>query len=115
MSILLIIQQKKKINSNEFILKYLSSPGLKMLSSLNNKIILQNEDKINLFTFKTEDDSYRFLDNLTNYFISQKRTDCMFVKDVSTSQRKFLYNLLSENGYPKSYLFRQSTTFPVKK
>jgi hypothetical protein len=106
---------KKKINSNEFILNYLSKPGLKMLSSLNNKIILQNDDNINLFTFKTENDSYRFLDSLTNLFISQKRTDCMFVKDISTAQRKSLYHLLSINGYPKSYLFRHSTTFPVKK
>jgi hypothetical protein len=38
----------------------------------------------------------------------------MFVKDYSTSQRKYLYNLLEENGFPKHYLIRHSTTHPTK-
>ena len=86
-----------------------------MVSKLNNKIIVQNDDVIKLFTFKNEDDSSRFIDNLSKVFISQKKIDCMFVKDSSTSQRKYLYNILVNYGFPKSYLFRQSTTFPVKK
>ena len=108
-------ETKKKINTNQFIKKYLSGVGLKMVSKLNNKIILQNDDVIKLFTFKNEEDSSRFIDNLSKVFISQKKIDCMFVKDSSTSQRKYLYNILVNYGFPKSYLFRQSTTFPVKK
>jgi hypothetical protein len=107
-------QTKKKINSNEFIRKYLSGDGLKMISKLNNKIIVQKDDNYNLFTFKTDDDSLRFIDNLSSNFISSKRSDCLFVKDSSTAQRKYLYELLVSQGFPKSYLFRQSTTFPKK-
>jgi hypothetical protein len=106
---------KKKINTKELMKKYLSGVGLKMVSKLNNKIIVQNDDTINLFTFKNEDDSSRFIDNLSKIFIEQKKIDCMFVKDSSLSQRKYLYNILVNYGFPKSYLFRQSTTFPVKK
>jgi hypothetical protein len=106
---------KKKINTKELLKKYLSGVGLKMVSKLNNKIIVQNDDTINLFTFKNEDDSSRFIDNLSKIFIEQKKIDCMFVKDSSLSQRKYLYNILVNYGFPKSYLFRQSTTFPVKK
>jgi len=106
---------KKKINTKELVKKYLSGTGLKMVSKINNKIIVQNDDVINLFTFKNEDDSSRFIDNLSKVFIEQKKIDCMFVKDSSSSQRKYLYNILVNYGFPKSYLFRQSTTFPVKK
>jgi hypothetical protein len=106
---------KKKINTKELLKKYLSGVGLKMVSKLNNKIIVQNDNTINLFTFKNEDDSSRFIDNLSKIFIEQKKIDCMFVKDSSLSQRKYLYNILVNYGFPKSYLFRQSTTFPVKK
>ena len=84
------------------------------MSKLNNKIIVQNDDKINLFTFKNDDDSSRFIDNLSSYFMDIKRMDCMFVKDYDTHQRKYLYDILVERGYPKSYLFRHSTTHPTK-
>jgi hypothetical protein len=64
---------KKKINTKELMKKYLSGVGLKMVSKLNNKIIVQNDDTINLFTFKNEDDSSRFIDNLSKIFIEQKK------------------------------------------
>jgi len=106
---------KDKINTDKFIKKYLKNVGLKMVSKLNNKIIVQLDEKTNLFTFKTESDSSRFIDNLSKKYINEKRMDCIFIKDSSTPQRKYLYDMLSNLGYPKQYLFRQSTTFPPKK
>lgn len=103
-----------RITISDFIKKYLDPSGLKMVSKLNNKVIVQNDDHYNLFTLKNDDDSSRLLDNLSENFISQKRSDCMFVKDYSTAQRKYLYSILSEKGFPKTYLFRQSTTHPTK-
>jgi hypothetical protein len=104
----------KKINSNEFIKLYLDPSGFKLISKLNNKIVVQNDDKFNLFTLKNDYDSSRFIDALSELFIEQKRFDCMFVKDYSNAQRKYLYNLLIENGFSKSYLQRQTTTHPLK-
>lgn len=107
-------QTKKKINTKQFIRRYLSGDGLKMVSKLNNKVVVQNDDDYKLFTFKNDYDSSRFLDNLSENFMSSKRTDCMFVKDSSTQQRKYLYQILTEKGFPKSYLIRHSTTHPTK-
>lgn len=106
--------KNEKINSDQLFKTYLKEDGLKLISKLNNKIIIQNDDKFNLFTFKNDDDSLRFIDNVSEHFINEKRYDCMFVKDYTTSQRKYLYNLLEENGFQKNYLVRHSTTHPTK-
>jgi hypothetical protein len=106
--------KNEKINLNQLLKTYLKKDGLKLVSKLNNKIIIQNDNKFNLFTFKNDDDSLRFIDNVSEYFINEKRYDCMFVKDYNTSQRKYLYDLLEENGFPKNYLIRHSTTHPIK-
>jgi len=105
----------KKINSHEFIKLYLDPMGFKLMSKLNNKIIVQNDDKVNLFILKNEYDSSRFIESISNKFISEKRMDCMFIKDCSTPQKKSLYNLLINQGFSKDYLLRYSTTHPVKK
>jgi hypothetical protein len=105
----------EKIDTKIFIKKYLGSVGLKLISKLNNKVIVQNDDNYNLFTFKTIDESERFIDTLTEKFNNEKRKDCLMVKDNSTAQRKYLYDLLVKKGFPKSYLQRHSTTHPVKR
>jgi len=106
--------KNKKITLHELLKTYLKQDGLKLISKLNNKVVIQNDDKFNLLTFKNGDDSMRFIDNLSSYFINEKRYDCMFVKDYTTSQRKYLYELLVENGFSKDYLIRHSTTHPTK-
>ena len=63
---------KQKINSEQFIKKYLKGDGLKMVSKLNNKIIVQLNEITNLFTFKNELDSSRFVDNLSKKYINEK-------------------------------------------
>lgn len=103
-----------KISVKEFIKKYLDPPGFKLMSKLNNKVIVQNDDKINLFTLKNEEDSYRFIDSISEFFKMNKRFDCIFVKDYSTQQRKYLYDMLVNYGFSKEYLFRHSTTHPSK-
>lgn len=105
---------KEKITTKQLIKKYLDKDGVKLISKLNNKIIVQNDNVFNLFTLKNDYDSDRFIDCLTGYFNSIKRIDCMLVKDHSTIQRKYLYDLLVKEGFPKAYLFRQSTTHPIK-
>ena len=102
-------EKKKKLSLNEFMKKHLTS-GYKMISKLNNKIVLQEDDNFKLFTLKNVYDSDRFIDTLSDILIKEKRSNVLLVKDVSTAQRKYLYNLLVEKGYPKSYLLRYSTT-----
>lgn len=106
---------KKKLTSQEIIKKYLKSQNIKMISSLNNKVIIQNEDKINLFSLKNEDESKRFLDSISLHFFKIKRSDCIFVKDVSSPQKKYLFSLLENYGFNKKILYRKFTTFPLSK
>lgn len=109
------LQTNSKIKTNEFIKKYLKKENVKLVSSLHNKIIVQNEDKISLFVFKTPDESTRFLDCISNYFHKIKRSDCIFVKDVSSAQKKYLINLLSNSGFNKKMIYRKFTTYPPSK
>ena len=108
-------QLKIKLNSRELIMKYLKSQSIKMISSLNNKVIIQNEEKIYLFSLKNEEESKRFLDCLSLYFFKIRRSDCIFVKDVSSPQKKYLYSLLENYGFDKKILYRKFTTFPLSK
>ena len=109
------IQKNKKITSKEFIKSYLKTDGLKMISVLNNKIILQRDEEINLFSLKNEEESARFVDCLSLHFFKTKRGDCLFIKDTSSAQRKYLINLLSSQGIDKKVLYRKFTTFPRPK
>lgn len=105
-------QTKKKINSKEFIQKYLRVTGIKMISKLNNKVIVQIDEDYKLFTFKNDSDSNRFLDELGQYLRRINKNDCILVKDYSTIHRKYLYDILVKQGFPRSYLQRHSTTHP---
>jgi hypothetical protein len=109
------IQTSKKITMSELIKKYLRGTGLKMISVLNNKIVVQEDEKFNLFTLKSENESSRFIDCMSSHFFKIKRCDCLFVKDYSTAQRKYLYKLLESNGVDKKILYRKFTTLPPLK
>jgi len=109
------IKEGKKISTEFFIKKYLKGDGLKMVSVLNNKIVVQEDEKIYLFTLKSESESSRFADSLSSYFFKIKRGDCLFVKDYSTAQRKSLYSLLEAAGIDKKILYRKFTTLPQSK
>jgi hypothetical protein len=109
------IKQNKKITISEFIKKYLRGDGLKMVSTLNNKVVVQEDEKIYLFTLKSDSESSRFIDCLSSHFFKTKRGDSMFVKDYSTAQKKYLYKLLESAGIDKKILYRKFTTLPPSK
>jgi len=109
------IKERKKITMSDLIKRYMKGDGLKMLSVLNNKVVLQEDEKIHLFTLKSESESSRFIDCMSLHFFKIKRGDCLFVKDYSTAQRKYLYSLLESNGIDKKILYRKFTTLPQSK
>lgn len=109
------LTKKKKITVPQLIKTYLKGDGLKMISSLNNKIIVQEDEKIHLFTLKSESESSRFIDCLSSHFFKIKRGDCLFIKDNSPAQRKYLFNILESYGIDKKILYRKFTTLPPSK
>jgi hypothetical protein len=106
------LQKNKKITSHELIKNYLKGDGLKMMSVLNNKVILQEAESFKLFSLKNEIECSRFIDSISSYFFKIKRGDCLFIKDYSSAQRKYLYTLLESNGVDKKILYRKFTTYP---
>ena len=104
-------QTQKKITFNEFVKKYCKDKDLKNIFTLNNKICVQKDDELSVFSLKDKNESIRFLETLQNYFFSSNRSDALFVKDISTTQRKWIYNVLTEKGFDKKRLYRLKTTF----
>jgi hypothetical protein len=102
-------QQKMKISFSEFEKKYLKKDGVKLVSGLNNKVVVQSDDLFNIFTMKTIEECNRFLDCLSNHLFKNKRIDCLVVKDSSTAQKKYLYTLLVSKGFEKQFLYRKFT------
>jgi hypothetical protein len=109
------VKESKKITVQELIKKYLRGDGMKMVSVLNNKVVVQQEEKFYLFTLKNEQESSRFVDCLSLHFFKIKRGDCLFVKDYSSAQRKYLYGILESNGFSKRVLYRKFTSPPQLK
>lgn len=105
------LQENKKIKVPTLIKKYIGKEGVKLISSINNKIIIQNDDTYNIFSLKTETEAIRFIDCLSYHFSKNKRTDCIFVKNQSVPEKKYMLDLLSEKGFDRKKLYRKSTTY----
>jgi hypothetical protein len=105
------VGKNKKITTEEFIKKYLPKNSIKLISRLNNKVVVQNDIDVKLFSLKDEDESRRFLENLNDYLIDIGRGDSIIVSETSKPQKKYLYEILSEMGISKQSLYRRSTTF----
>lgn len=105
------ITNKDKITLNQFYKKYIYKKGLILISRLNNKIVVQEDGIINLFSLKNENESKRFLNSLSDFFIDNTITNCIVVVETSKPQKKYLYTILEDLGIDKKLLYRTTTTF----
>jgi hypothetical protein len=101
---------KKRLTIDEFFENYMTTSSLKMISKLNNKIIVQDDDKWDLFVLKNIEDTDRFLNFLESKLIKQNKKNYMLVRDVSTAQRSYLYKELVDRGYFLRMLYRYDVT-----
>jgi hypothetical protein len=106
------VNENKKISFAKFKSKYLGQDKTYMISKLNNKVVVQNDDEYSLFSLKNEQDCERFLKILESK--SEKR-NFIIVRDFSSPQRKYLYDILIDKGYDIDFLYRTSTTHPREK
>lgn len=106
------LKTNKRIEFSEFVNKHLNGPSFKLVSKLNNKIIIQDDDNFELFSLKSSFDALRFLDSLGSFMVENNKKNCLIVKDTSIEQKKYLYELLTNKGIDKKMLYRSSTTHP---
>ena len=104
-------QTKRKISYDTLVKTYFKNSEVYLISKLNNKIVVQNQTVINIFSLKNEYDSSRIIDILQKDLVGKS----IVSKDTNTIHRKYIYSLLVDKGFKKDYLYRKSTTHPRQK
>lgn len=99
-------QLKKRIRYHEMMSQIIPITEITQIFTLNNKMFVQVENDIKLFGNKNINDAERLFELVKEELIRKKRGNFIFVKDISTHQRKQLYNLLESKGYKRTELFR---------
>jgi hypothetical protein len=102
-------QQKKRVTFQEIMDKYLGAKNILQMYSLNNKIIIQNNEEFYLFSLKNVGEASRWLDSSKQYFNNINKYNCLLSKDLSTVHRKELYDLLEKKGFVRSLLHKHYT------
>lgn len=97
---------KKRIRYYEM-MKYITSiTEVAQIFTLNNKLFVQVDDNIKLYSNKNIDDTIRLFEIVREDLIKRKMGNFIFVKDLTTHQRTLLYNLLESKGYKRTELFK---------
>ena len=99
-------QKKKRIRYHEMMEQILPIKDISQIFTLNNKLFIQVENNITLFGNKNIADAERLLNLVKEDLLNKKRGNFIFVKDVTTHQRKLLYDMLELKGFKRSELFR---------
>ena len=105
------VTKKEKITLNKFYENYIFKKGVILISKLNNKVVLQEDNNVYLFSLKNENESKRFLDVLNEFLKDKSIYNCIVVSETSKPQKKYLYSILENLGIDKKLLYRRSTTF----
>ena len=99
-------QQKKRIRYHEMFDDILKVTEIGQIFTLNNKLFVQNDNDIKLYGNKNLKDAERLFELVREDLLKKKRGNFIFVKDITTSQRKQLYTLLESKGFKRTELFR---------
>ncbi len=99
-------QKKKRIRYHQMMDQITPIKDIAQIFTLNNKVFVQIENDVMMFGNKNISDSERLFEIIKEDILKRKIGNFIFVKDVSTHQRKLLYNLLESKGYKRSELFR---------
>lgn len=99
-------QTKKRIRYHEMMEQILKISEIAQIFTLNKNIFIQIENDVRLFGNKNINDSDRLFNIIKSDITKRKKGNFLFVKDITTHQRKLLYQMLESKGYKRSELFR---------
>ena len=77
-------QTQSKVSYCEVIDTYLPKDGFKQVFTINNKIVIQNDNEFKMFSLKTVSDAARIIDLIEFDLLDEIRVDCLFVRDTNT-------------------------------
>lgn len=97
---------KKRIRFHELMESLYKINEISQIFTLNNKIAVQTDDEIIMYGNKNLPDTMRLFELIREDLIKKKRTNFIFVRDVSTVQRKMLYDMLEAKGWKRQELFK---------
>lgn len=100
------LETKKRIQYHQMIDIILKVDDVAQIFTLNNKLFLQIEDDVRMFGNKNLEDADRLFEIVKKDLTVRGKNNFIFVKDVTTHQRKLLYEMLEKKGYKRSELFR---------
>jgi hypothetical protein len=99
-------QTKKRIRYHQFIDQILPMKELGQIFILNKNLFIQIENDIKMFGNKNLNDADRLFELTKSDLLKRKIGNFIFVKDITTHQRKLLYELLESKGFKRNELFR---------
>jgi hypothetical protein len=99
-------QLKKRIRYHQFIDQILPLKELGQIFLLNKNLFIQIENDIRMFGNKNLNDADRLFELTKSDLLKRKIGNFIFVKDITTHQRKLLYELLESKGFKRNELFR---------
>ena len=99
-------QQKKHIYFEEMFDIINKITEVSQIFTLNNKIFVQVDTAVTVYKNKNINDTQRLFVILQSQLMAKKRTNFMFIRDVTRYQRSQLYKLLEPMGFTRNELFR---------
>lgn len=99
-------QIKKRIRYHEMISDIKNTQDIAQIFTLNNKLFVQIENDVRLYGNKNIHDAERLFEIVKEELLKNKKGNFIFIKDVTTYQRKQLYTLLESKGFKRTELFR---------
>lgn len=99
-------QKKKRIRYHEMMEQIMPIQDIAQIFTLNNKLLIQVENNILMFGNKNIFDSERLFEIVKEDLLKRKRGNYIFIKDITTHQRKLLYDMLESKGFKRTELFR---------
>ena len=97
---------KERIRFHEMIKSISEIEEISQIFTLNNKIFVQNENLIKMYSNKNIDDTSRLFEIIKTELIKKKKNNYIYVRDITTHQRILLYDLLESKGYNRRELIK---------
>lgn len=99
-------ETKKHIRYHEMMDKIYPITEICQVFTLNNKVFVQIENDVKVFGNKNLQDASRLFELIKTDIHKKKRNNFLFIRDITTYQRKQLYDFLMSKGFSRRELFR---------